>query len=342
MGFMNNIVRSNAYKQFMSKLYGWGASVVILGALFKITHIKGADFFLFVGLITESLIFFFSAFEPLHIEFDWSLVYPELAGMDEVKKEKKDKMTGKTVTQQLDMMLEEAKIGPALIQSLADGMRNLGDNAMKLSGVADAAAATDGYVTNLNNAAKSVGDLSKSYTKVAQELEQDARVSEEFNTSLKNAADKATSLSNIYSQTAESLKEDIHAVDDLAKSVKGATNVINNLSETYAKSTEALTKSAEALNFNLPEGNAYGEQLRKISQNLSALNTVYELQLQGSNKQVEATSKMHETISSFLQNLNESVDNTVRYKDQVNMLTKNVAALNKVYGNMLTAMNVSA
>jgi len=342
MGFMNNVVRSNAYKQFMSKLYGWGASIVILGALFKITHIKGADLFLFVGLITESIIFFFSAFEPLHIEYDWSLVYPELAGMDEEKKNKKDKMTGKTVTQQLDMMLEEAKIGPALIQSLADGMRNLGDNALKLSGVADAAAATDGYVANLNNAARSVGDLSKAYTKVAQELEQDARVSEEFNTSLKNAAEKATGLSNIYNQTAESLKEDIHAVDDLARSVKGATNIINNLSEAYAKSTEILTKSAEALNFNLPEGNAYGEQLRKISQNLSALNTVYELQLQSSHKQVDATTKMHETIGSFLQNLNESVDNTVKYKDQVNMLTKNVTALNKVYGNMLTAMNVSA
>ena len=168
MGFMNNVVRSNAYKQFMSKLYGWGASIVILGALFKITHIKGADLFLFIGLITESIIFFFSAFEPLHIEYDWSLVYPELAGMEEGKKEKKDKMTGKTVTQQLDIMLEEAKIGPALIQSLADGMRNLGDNALKLSGVADAASATDGYITNLNNASKSVGDLSKAYTKVSQ------------------------------------------------------------------------------------------------------------------------------------------------------------------------------
>lgn len=342
MGFMNNVVRSNAYKQFMSKLYGWGASVVILGALFKITHVKGADIMLFIGLITESIIFFFSAFEPLHIEFDWSLVYPELAGMEEEKAGKKDKMAGKTVTQQLDVMLQEAKIGPALIQSLADGMKNLGDNALKLSGVADAASATDGYVTNLNNAARSVGELSKAYNKVAMELENDAKASDEFNSSLKNAAEKASGLSSIYNQTAESLKEDIHAVDDLAKSVKSATNIINILSETYSKSTEALTKSAEALNFSLPEGNAYGEQLRKISQNLSALNTVYELQLQGSNKQVEATNKMHETIGSFLQNLNESVDNTVKYKDQVNMLTKNVTALNKVYGNMLTAMNVTA
>ena len=65
----------------MSKLYGWGAAVVILGALFKINHYQGADIMLIVGLGTESLIFFFSAFEPPHVEPDWSLVYPELAGM---------------------------------------------------------------------------------------------------------------------------------------------------------------------------------------------------------------------------------------------------------------------
>ncbi len=286
MGWINDVVRSNAYKQFMSKLYGWGAAVVILGALFKITHIKGADLFLFVGLITESVIFFFSAFEPLHIEYDWSLVYPELAGMEEgTKKDKKDKMAGKTVTQQLDIMLEEAKIGPALIQSLADGMRNLGDNALKLSGVADAASATDSYVSNLNGASKSVLDLSDSYNK--------------------------------------------------------ATYSINNLSDKYNMSSELLTKSAESLNFAIPEGNQYADQLKKISQSLSALNAVYELQLQSSNKQIDSSNKMQETIGMFLQNLNESVNNTVLYKDQVNMLTKNVTALNKVYGNMLSAMNVN-
>ena len=67
----------------MSKLYGIGASIVIIGALFKIQHWPLATIMLSVGLITESLIFFISAFEPLHEEIDWSLVYPELAGFPE-------------------------------------------------------------------------------------------------------------------------------------------------------------------------------------------------------------------------------------------------------------------
>ena len=81
MSKLDNFVRSKGYKNFMSKLYGWGASAVIIGALFKINHWPGATAMLVVGMGTESLIFFLSAFEPLHIEWDWSLVYPELAGM---------------------------------------------------------------------------------------------------------------------------------------------------------------------------------------------------------------------------------------------------------------------
>jgi len=77
------IVQSSGWKNFMAKLYGIGASVVIIGALFKIQHWNGAGLMLAIGLFTEAVIFFFSAFEPLHEEVDWTLVYPELAGIQE-------------------------------------------------------------------------------------------------------------------------------------------------------------------------------------------------------------------------------------------------------------------
>jgi gliding motility-associated protein GldL len=76
---------SKAWKKFMAKLYGIGAAVVIIGAMFKIQHWPFASLLLVVGLSTEAVIFFFSAFEPLHEEPDWSLVYPELAMPEEAK-----------------------------------------------------------------------------------------------------------------------------------------------------------------------------------------------------------------------------------------------------------------
>src|SRR3990170_5424947 len=67
------------YKTIMPKVYGIGAAVVIIGALFKILHMPGADEMLMIGLSVEAGIFFLSAFEPPHNEVDWSKVYPELA-----------------------------------------------------------------------------------------------------------------------------------------------------------------------------------------------------------------------------------------------------------------------
>src|SRR6476646_2281970 len=71
--------KSFLYESLMPKIYGLGAAVVIVGALFKIEHWNGADIMLIVGLGTEAVIFFLSAFQPQHKEHDWSLVYPELS-----------------------------------------------------------------------------------------------------------------------------------------------------------------------------------------------------------------------------------------------------------------------
>lgn len=80
---IEELVTSKKWKTFMKYLYGWGAAVVILGALFKILHLKGATVMLFAGMGTEAVIFFFSAFEPSPEEYDWALVFPELSGMTE-------------------------------------------------------------------------------------------------------------------------------------------------------------------------------------------------------------------------------------------------------------------
>ncbi len=133
------LVRTRQYRNFMAKLYGWGASVVIIGALFKINHYMGADIMLILGLGTESIIFFFSAFEPPHVEPDWSLVYPQLAGIyhGDVGDTSKALATGETVTQELEKMLTKAKIGPELIESLGTGLRNLSDTTSKLSNISN-------------------------------------------------------------------------------------------------------------------------------------------------------------------------------------------------------------
>ncbi len=279
---ISNIVRSKGFKNMMAKLYGLGAAVVILGALFKINHYPGADEMLIVGLVTEAVIFFFSAFEPPHVEPDWSLVYPELAGMYEGFSDPAlNAMMGDSdelsATQELDNMLEDAKIGPELIESLGTGLRNLSENASNMTDISDASVATGGYADSMKRATNNIDTLSESYVKT---------------------------------------------------------------SEVLTASTEKIARSAESIDFSNIDGAAFNDELNKVSTNLSALNSVYELQLQNSNQQTETFDKMGTTMESFLSNLEQSVENTEKYKVQADELAKNVAALNNVYGNMLNAMNV--
>lgn len=256
---------SKGWKKFMAKLYGFGAAIVIVGALFKIQHWPGAGIMLTIGLTTEAIIFFFSAFEPIHEEIDWSLVYPELAGLhgEDDTKAIEDETSA---TETLDKMLEDAKIGPELIQSLGDGMRNLSDTTKQMSDISNASLATNEYVDSVKSASKNVNSLSETYTKAAQSL------------------------------------------TGLASSSEESGNV--------------------------------GEQLQKVSKNLSALNASYELQLAGAGENLKATTQFYENINKMMANLSASVSDTQKYKEEIAELSSNLAALNNVYGNMLNAMNV--
>ena len=338
-----SIVRSKGYKNFMAKLYGWGAAVVIMGALFKINHYPGANMMLIIGLGTEALIFFFSAFEPPHVEPDWSLVYPELAGMYNAEDANlpTKSLKNKDLTKELDKMLSDAKIGPELIQSLADGMRNLGEGAGKLSVVTDAATSTNDYAKNLKTASQSVGELANSYKKTTEILNQENVASEEYYKSIKGVSSSVNNLATTYNAASEAMKSDLNATKDLVGNMKAASDSAKILTENYTKSAEMLTKSAAALDFSQVQGGAYQKQLEKISKNLSALNAIYELQMQTSQKQVDSSKILGEKFDAFVKNINESIDKTAKYKEGVDTLAQNVAALNKVYGNMLAAMNVN-
>lgn len=337
------LVKTKKYKHFMAKLYGWGAAVVIIGALFKINHYPHADIMLIIGLGTESIIFFFSAFEPPHVEPDWSLVYPQLAGIyHDTEMDIPNAFTTKdTVTQELDHMLAKAKIGPELIESLGSGLRNLTETTSKLSRVSDASIANDQYVNTLKTATESAAQMNDAYRKTSRTLEQSVAASEEQLNNIKLTTKSAANLTTMFAEVSASLKEDVHANKAFSDSITNAAHAANSFIEKYNESASLLSRTAETLNATASEGTHYNKELQRISSNLSALNALYELHVQGSNQQVENTKKFNTTLNSFTTSLNESMTNADRFKAEVDNLTRNITALNKVYGNMLSAMNVT-
>lgn len=338
-------VKTKAWRTFMSRLYGWGASVVIVGALFKIQHYPYAGTLLVIGMVTEAIVFFFSGFEPLHEEPDWSLVYPELAGLEGTEPRKLE--GGRMVTQNLtisntlDKLLEDANIGPELIGNLSKGLKNLSDNAAKMADLSNAAVVTNGYIQSVENASRSVVELSQSYKNAAEYLKHDLSLSQEYGNSLKSAVTSMNQLSETYQKTAQTARESLDVSSQFNNSIKNVTTYTDQLGESYSKNAALLTKAVEALEGNTSSGQVYSEQLKKTANNLMALNTAYELQLQASGNQSAATEKLQSTVGSLVDNLNQSLVNTKQYKEEIEKLNANIRALNSVYGNMLSAMNIN-
>ncbi|MCP4553165.1 MAG: gliding motility protein GldL [Bacteroidetes bacterium] len=333
----NIFIRGKYYKKLLARLYGWGASLVILGALFKINHYPYADEMLLVGLGTEAIIFFVSAFEPPHVEVNWGLVYPELS--DSYNGCDIGEESNKNYSQQLDTLLKDANVDAQLIDSLAVGLRNLSDSTTKIKDVSNASLATNEYVDKMRGATSSINDLSDTYKKTSESLSKDIQVADEFSTNVKQASYQVSELSKSYGDASESLKSDVSAVKDFSNTVKDANESVRDLADNYKRSSELVSKSAESLDSYEVEGALYNEQLKKISETMSSLNELYEMQLSSSSRQVESSAKLQETMNQFLKNLSDSADRMISYKQNMDELNQKMASLTKVYGGMLTAMN---
>lgn len=335
-----NALEGPFFRRLMSVAYGLGASIVILGALFKITHIKGANEALFVGMITEAIIFALSALQKPHVEPDWSKVHPELASDYHAGEEDVVFQTSGGETQKLDEMLQKADINEEMINRLGEGLRNLSDTTGKMNNLAKTAVANDEFVSQLKGASKSVSDLSQSYHKTSVALEQELAVSGEFSTNVKDASKAAVQLKQVYAQTSESLKGDIEASQVLSKSIKSASESANKLAESYFKSSESILRNIDELQKSTEKNTDFNEKLKKLSDNLSSLNTLYELQLKASEQQSKSSALLNQTMSKYLSDLEKSAQQTVNYQKEMDSLTQKMSALNSVYGNMLSAMNV--
>jgi len=171
---ISELVQSSGWKKFMAKLYGWGASLVILGALFKLMHWPMASTMLIIGMSTETIIFFFSAFEPMHEEVDWTLVYPELAGISEdeefTPESRAERERGGGGYGILEEMLANADIKPELFDGLSKGLKNLNQTTQNLIQASDAGKATNQFVDNIQAASESVSSMAESYGQSAQQL----------------------------------------------------------------------------------------------------------------------------------------------------------------------------
>jgi gliding motility-associated protein GldL len=199
-------------KKAMNFAYGMGAAVVIIGALFKITHIEfgpiTGNLMLTIGLVTEALIFGLSAFEPVDDELDWTLVYPELAGgmaSNKAAKKEETKDAQGLLSQKLDAMLKEAKIDGELMASLGNSIKNFEAASKTIAPSAESLASTKKYSEELTLAATQMESINGLYKIQLETSAKNAQINEEVaenNLKLKDQMQSLTSnlssLNNVY------------------------------------------------------------------------------------------------------------------------------------------------
>ncbi|MDP5081779.1 MAG: gliding motility protein GldL [Winogradskyella sp.] len=192
----------------MNMVYGLGAAIVIVGALFKIQHWPYGSLILTIGMIVEALVFTLSAFEKQGDDLDWSLVYPELAGGQSLigKKAKEEPKDAEgMLSKKLDNLLKEAKIDGALMASLGDSIKNFEGAAKGISPTLDSMSAQKKYSEELSLAAAQMESLNSLYKVQMESANRQVTINEEavesshkLKEQMQSLASNLSSLNGVY------------------------------------------------------------------------------------------------------------------------------------------------
>ncbi|HXI00934.1 MAG TPA: gliding motility protein GldL [Sphingobacteriaceae bacterium] len=254
------MARKAKFRIGLNSLISWGASVVIIGLMFKILHWEGGELMIAIGLITEAFLFFIMGFQAEPKDPAWERVYPELD--EDYKGElptasSRVSATSPSSTAALDKMMEDAKIGPALIESLGTGLRTFGDKVASISNVADAGVATSEFTTKLKTASSGFDNLNVAFEKATANLVEMGNStvdSKAYHEQVNNLAKNLSSLNAVYELE----------LQDSSAHLKSMNKFYSNLSLTMQNFNESMEDSKQ-----------FKEEVGRLAKNLSSLNAIY-------------------------------------------------------------------
>lgn len=277
---IGEIFKTKRWKTFMGYVYGWGASVVMIGALFKLEHLQYSGLLLAIGLITEAFIFFLSAFEPPLEMPEWSKVYPEL-------KEEYEMIDYEGLGQRnkkgLGDLFSSSELTPELLDKVGKGLNDLSNTARGISDISTATLATDMYVKNLGSASESMNKFA----------EINNRANDTINSSVGDLVEFYSSTSKKLSEAGNSVSTELGKIKDSSSQYSSNLEKLNSSLaqlgsnfESQLKGTEEQFKASQKFSQDLNEMNGilsssvdelkkYKENAEQLNKNLESLNTIY-------------------------------------------------------------------
>ncbi len=238
--------KSRAGKNIMNIIYGVGAAIVILGALFKILHLTGAREMLMVGMGVEAGVFLISAFDFPSDEYEWEKVYPQLADPNFIP-----------TNDYQQTALPKMNFDVEAFDGLSGTLTGLKDSVSKFNGVADAAGLTNAYADAIKGATGKIESLNQSYGVAVESMGKFA-----------NAATDAKA----YHEQVQQVTKNLGALNSVYElELQDAKTHLKSLNQFYGAMTQAMGSMVEASK----DADAYKQGMQQLNANIQKLNNVY-------------------------------------------------------------------
>ncbi len=319
---LQDFMASYKGKVLLNYAYSWGASIVITGVLFKLTHLPGANIMLWIGMGTEVLVFFISAFDRPAKTYKWESVFPNI------------RISGTTYAKRkewpdADNGVGESKI-PDVVQEAINqsATRNVAGNVVSqpiYSGVVPPSAQVSTQTVPVGVQAQRASVPGG--TPVSGGEDWASMISGEVAANSPEVADATT----VYLTKLESMANTLERFNS-------ATNALAEVSDTLLKSYKSISDNSDSITTNSA---GYVDQMQSLNRNLMGLNTIYEIQLKSISSQIDTIDKVNVGLKRIKEMYEGSTGNSEKFNEEAEKMAQQMEELNKVYARMLKAMTVN-
>lgn len=336
VGKIQDFMSSYNGKVILNYAYSWGAAVVILGSLFKLTHLPGANIMLFVGMGTEVLVFTVSAFDKPYKSYKWESVFPQIKLNGAADKPKDE---------------EEEEQAPEIVMNQGSTVQTGDINAAIMAAQAAAAAASN---MNVNANGNNTGSVMPQGTPAvnintgigsATAPQHGTEFAFVQQPAVVNAGGINVDMPKVDNTVIENMNE---ATETYVQKLKDMTDSL----ERFQKSTYSLSEVSDALaaSYKIISDNSgnitansqgYVYQMENLNRNLSGLNTIYEIQLHSISSQLDTIKQVNEGLTRIKEMYENSKDDSEKFHKETELMAKQIEELNAVYARMLQAMTVN-
>ena len=340
-------LQSDRGKRALNIVYSWGASIVIIGALFKILHLPYANQILFIAMMVESFVFFVSGFDHPFSEYHWEDVFPVLKSKNPMDRPDFTKGSGvpgmntddanaqNNNANIVDEAVSEINSSASQRGGFSGGGFSGGGNAGGGGGISGGSGAAGGG--NVSGGASVSGGGSLNIAGNIDVTEEDTKTLSESIKKLSDAAEQISKMSELTEATQQYLQQ-ISGMSESMSKFSEVTASLTDVSDTLLTSYRSITDNSDGINSN---SRGYVQQMELLNRNISGLNTIYEIQLKGVSSQIDAIDHINAGLQRIREMYDGSVSDSSVFRNETEKMTRQLSELNNVYTRLLQAMTVN-